>query len=72
MHKTMHKTVTFMDTHVGHQNGLGNLPLDKVTRDNIASKISEHIPFEHILDEIRDNISNNVLETTHLLAKKDL
>jgi len=61
-----------MDTHVGHQNDLGNLPLDKVTRDNIASKIFNHIPFEHILDEIRDSISNNVLERTNLLTKKDL
>jgi len=51
---------------VGHLNDLGKLPFDKVTRDNIASKISEHIPFEHILDEIRDNISNNELERTHL------
>ncbi|XP_008188185.1 uncharacterized protein LOC103310726 [Acyrthosiphon pisum] len=65
-------TVTFIDTHVGHLNDLGNLPLDKVTKDIIASKISEHIPFEHILDEVRDNISNNVLERTHLLTKKDL
>jgi len=56
-----------MSEHVGHQNNLGNLQLDKVTRDNIASKISEHI-----FDEIRDNISNNVLERTHLLTKKDL
>lgn len=38
-----------MDTHVGHLNDLGNLPLDKVTRENIASTISEHIPFEYII-----------------------
>lgn len=65
-------TVTFISTHIGHENDLGHLPLDKLTRSNIASKISEHIPFEHILDEIRDNISNNTLERTHLLTKKDL
>lgn len=65
-------TVTFMDAQVGHQNDLGNLPLDIVTRDNIASKISEHIPFEHILDEIHDNIPKTVLECTHMLTKKNL
>jgi len=59
-----------MDTHVSHQNDLGNLPHDKVTRDNIASNIFECIQFEHLLDEIRDNISNNVLKRTHLLKKK--
>jgi len=48
------------------------LPLDKCTRDNIASKISQNIPFERILDEIRDNIANNHLERSNLLTKKVL
>ncbi|CAI6364743.1 unnamed protein product [Macrosiphum euphorbiae] len=42
------------------------------TRDDIASKISENIPFDRILYEIRDNIANNHLERTHLVTKKDL
>lgn len=39
--------------------------------DNIESKMSQNITFEHILGEIRDNISNNSLERIHLLTKKD-
>jgi len=34
--------------------------------------MSQNIPFEHVLDEIRDSISNNSLERIHLLTKKDL
>lgn len=72
MSETKQCTVTFIETHMGHQTDLGNLPLDINTRNDIASKISDHIPFEHILNQIRDNISNNVLERTHLLTKKEL
>lgn len=46
------------------------MPLNKCTRDDIASKISQNIPFKKIFDEIRDNIANNHLERTHLLTKK--
>lgn len=48
------------------------MSLDKVIRNDIASKISQHIQFEQILDDIRYNISDNHLERTHLLNKKDL
>lgn len=65
-------TVKFITNHTGPDNDLGHLPLYKDVRDNIASKMSQNIPFEHILDEIRDNISNNSLERIHLLTKKDL
>lgn len=64
-------TIKYNNNHVGHESEIGHLPLDKVTRNDIASKISQHIPFEQILDEIRDNISNNQLERTLLLTKKD-
>jgi len=65
-------TVKFIANHLGHDNDLGHLPLNKDVRINIASKMSQHIPFENILDEIRDNISNNSLERIHLLTRKDL
>lgn len=64
--------VKFNSNHIGHENEIGHLPLNRCTRDDIASKISQNIPFDRILDEIRDNISNNHLERTHLLTKKDL
>jgi len=34
--------------------------------------MSQNISFEHIIDEIRDIISNNSLERIHVLTKKDL
>jgi len=65
-------TVKLIANHTGHNNDLGHSPLNKDVQENIASKMSQNIPFEHLLDEIRDNISNNSLETKHLLIKKDL
>jgi len=64
-------TVTFMYKHVGHLNDLGNLPLDKVTRDNIASKISEYMPFRHSSWNSWQYFQQRVRKT-HLLTKKDL
>lgn len=51
-------TIKYNGNHIGHESEIWHLPLVKVTRNNIASKISQHIPFEQILDEIRDNISH--------------
>jgi len=65
-------TIKYNYNHIGHESEIGHLPLVKVTRNDIPSKISQHIPFEQILDEIRDNVSNNQLERTLLLTKKDL
>lgn len=48
------------------------MPIDKSTRDNIASWIAQNISFEKILDDIWDNIANNHLERTHFLTKKYL
>lgn len=53
-----------------HNNDSGNLPLNKVVWDNIGRKMSQNIPFEHILNKICDNILNNSLERTHILQKK--
>ncbi|XP_008180456.1 uncharacterized protein LOC103308587 [Acyrthosiphon pisum] len=64
--------VKFNGNHIGHENEIGHLPLNTCTRDDIAAKISQNIPFDRILDEIRDNITNNHLERTHLPTKKDL
>lgn len=63
-------TVKFDGIHIGHANEIGHLPLDNNTTDILPSKISQNIPFEKILDEICDNITNNHLERTHLLTKK--
>ncbi|XP_050311335.1 uncharacterized protein LOC126746956 isoform X1 [Anthonomus grandis grandis] len=64
--------VTIMDKHVGHQNDIGHLNLSKTERENLAVKISSKVPFEDILDEIRDSITDSELKRLHLLTKKDL
>nr|CAI5859584.1 unnamed protein product [Callosobruchus analis] len=64
--------VTFCKAHVGHrQDDLGHLFLSLSEKQHIATKIASKIPFETILDDIRDSISNCQLERLHLLAKKD-
>jgi len=41
-------TVKLIANHTGHDNDLGHLPLNKDVRDNIVSKMSQNIPFEHL------------------------
>lgn len=65
-------TVNYIETHIGHINDLGHLFLNHLDRAQIASKIAMKIPFETILDDIRDSVSNSTLYRIHLLSKKDL
>lgn len=62
----------FINCHVGHSNDLGHLYLSKSEKDKLACKIAAKIPFQKILDEIRESISGDKLERIHLLTKKDL
>lgn len=60
----------FQRTHFGHKNEVGRMRLLKTERDEIARKISLKIPFEDILDSIRESI--NVQERKNLVSRKDL
>ncbi|KFM61286.1 hypothetical protein X975_05704, partial [Stegodyphus mimosarum] len=51
---------------------MDHLFLSSKDRIFIASKIAAKIPFDAILDEICDSISNSGLERLHLITKKDL
>lgn len=65
----------FITTHVGHklQEDLGHLFLSESDRQKIASQIAAKIPFQSILDKVRDSVSDNCqIERLHLLTKKDL
>lgn len=64
--------VKYIETHIGHTNELGHVTLSSSDRTQIAEKIALKIPFEDILDEVRDSIANSTLDRTHLLTKKDL
>ncbi|KAB0799012.1 hypothetical protein PPYR_06892 [Photinus pyralis] len=65
--------VEYTSTHAGHtSDNLGHLTLTTKERENFALKIASKIPFQVILDEVRDSICNSELDRTHLLTKKDL
>ncbi|KAJ8970716.1 hypothetical protein NQ314_001063 [Rhamnusium bicolor] len=58
--------------HVGHNNDLGHLNLCKMETKALAVKISSKIPFQAILDEVRESVSRDKLDRVHLLTKRDL
>lgn len=62
--------VDYVPTHVGHEGELAHLFLTTEERASIAAKIAAKVPFDDILDEVRDNVSN--IERINLLTKKDL
>nr|CAI5828068.1 unnamed protein product [Callosobruchus analis] len=64
--------VRYVSTHIGHKNYLGYLNLGIIKRQELAAKIALKIPFEAILDEVRESIYDGNLERSHLLTKKDL
>ncbi|XP_068083939.1 uncharacterized protein [Anabrus simplex] len=64
--------VKFISTHVGHQHDLSHLGLTEKERVSIAADIANKIPFQAILDRIRDSVSDSKLERIHLLTKQDL
>lgn len=66
--------ISFCKSHVGHkqEHDLNHLFLTKAQRELVAAKIAAKIPFDDILNEVRDSISDRHLERTHLLKKKDL
>ncbi|XP_068085975.1 uncharacterized protein [Anabrus simplex] len=64
--------VSFCATHVGHQEELGRMRLSLSERNDLARKIAMKIPFDRILDEVRDSIGETGIERIHLLTRKDL
>jgi hypothetical protein len=62
----------FVKTHVGHQMDLGKIPLTKLEKNKLATKISQKIPFDDIINEIRDTVTEEKMERMHLLTRKDL
>ncbi|XP_060522906.1 uncharacterized protein LOC132699931 isoform X1 [Cylas formicarius] len=65
-------SVKYLETHVGHKLDIGHLHLTEMERKNIASKIALNIPFDAILDEIRDSITDDTPKRIHLTTRKDL
>lgn len=73
--KTGHYEVTFISTHIGHDNELEHVRFDKEIRYDIASKLVAGIPPDRIVKTYRrrDEDSSTVIKSKeHLLTKKDV
>ncbi|CAG9837716.1 unnamed protein product [Diabrotica balteata] len=62
----------FVKIHVGHKSKLTHMTLTKHEKEEIAKKIAQKIPFNNILDDIRDSVIDLNLKRIHLTTKKDL
>lgn len=63
--------VFFREQHVGHENDLERLFLTAKERELLASKLAQRIPFNDILDEIRESAGPQA-ERIHLVTRRDL
>lgn len=48
--------VTFLRTHVGHNNKLCHVTLSPNTKQEIASKLLNKVPTDAIIDEVRNSV----------------
>ena len=58
-------------THPGHSIRLGYIRLQRNDKFHIASKLSQGVTFERVLDDIRESIGDHV-KRIHLTTRKDL
>ncbi|KAJ8935697.1 hypothetical protein NQ314_012674 [Rhamnusium bicolor] len=66
-------SVRYTKTRIGHKNDLRHMTLSQSERNTIALKISSNVPFDSILDEIRESLTaDGELIRLHLLRKMDL
>lgn len=65
-------TAKHIKTHVGHRQELAHMTLTKQEKHLLASKIAQKIPFNNILDDIRNSVVNSDLQRIHLSNRKDL
>lgn len=64
--------ITYSETHVGHKNDLDHLKLTPTERKVLADKIASKVPFQSILQEIRNSGKGEKLGRFQLVNKKDL
>ncbi|KAJ8914484.1 hypothetical protein NQ315_002756 [Exocentrus adspersus] len=66
-------SVKYIVSHVGHNADLCHINLSTKERRNLASKIALRIPFESILDEVRNSACNEKeIRRLHLITRQDL
>lgn len=64
--------VSFMKTHVGHENELSHVNISPSKKVEIASKLAQKIPKRDILNNIRDSFDGKELQRTHIITLKDI
>lgn len=63
---------SYCSTHVGHTNELGRLRLSADEREAISEKIAADIPFDSILESVRNSVTGTFLKRSDMLTRKDL
>ena len=63
--------VTVHKSHYGHHCVLGKLRVPTIQRTAIARKLAQGVGVQHIMDEIRSSVGDN-LERIHLITRKDI
>ncbi|XP_022192903.2 uncharacterized protein LOC111050844 [Nilaparvata lugens] len=64
-------SVDFRKTHVGHDLELAHIPLSVEDKKLLASKISQKIPFDTIIEDLQSSVGDEK-ERKHLVKKSDL
>lgn len=62
----------YIETHVGHEADPGYMNLSKLDRQRIAQNNTSKIPFDKILNEVRENGTESNVSRLHLWRRKDL
>lgn len=69
-------TVSYIDTHVGHDLDINRLSLNPSDKAEIAKLLAMQVPFEEILDDINSSapsvVDSNGVKRLDLLTRKDL
>lgn len=65
-------TVTFVETHVGHDDDLRTKRLSEFQRSVLVEKLSAGIPRERIMKDARDTLQDGKLERFNVITRADL
>ena len=64
-------SVDICDTHYSHTLSLGLLYLSNVIRKETATKLSERVTIDRLLDDVHDNVSTDFIRS-HISTKRDI
>lgn len=64
--------ILFIETHIGHEAEVERIQLSDSERKDLAIKIEAGIPYDKIIDEVKQSADPVDIKRIHLLTKKDL